>query len=106
MKNIALATVVVATMTGLAFVAQQTESPGPQMVTAAQGLIPTGTIHRDKGSEFGTSYPYPYVYKTAAGQVSLNYQVTSAYPQGFISVESQRAGGETLLRQEYILKLP
>jgi hypothetical protein len=91
-------------ITGLTALAKDWTSPGG--VTAAQGLIPTGTLHRDKGSEFGTSFPYPYVYKTAAGQVSLNYQLTAAYPQGFVSVSAERANGDPLLRQEYILKLP
>ena len=63
-----------------------------------------GTIHRDKGAQFGVSFPYPYVYKTAVGQVSLNYQLGPGYPDGFIKVSAERAGGEVLLRQDYVLK--
>lgn len=87
---------------GLTAMARDWTSPGG--VTPAQALIPTGTVSRDRGSEFGTSYPYPYVYKTAIGQVSLNYQITSQYPSGFVKASAERAGGETLFSQTYVLK--
>jgi len=87
---------------GLTAMAREWSSPGG--VTAGQDLIPTGTIHRDKGAQFGVGFPYPYVYKTAVGQVSLNYQVGSGYPDGFVKVSAERAGGEVLLRQDYVLK--
>jgi hypothetical protein len=87
---------------GLTAMAREWTSPGG--VTAGQGLIPTGTIHRDNGAQFGVSFPYPYVYKTAVGQVSLNYRFGSGYPDGFVKVSAERAGGEVLLRQDYVLK--
>jgi hypothetical protein len=88
---------------GLTAMARDWTSPGG--VTPAQGLIPTGTLHRDKGAEFGISFPYPYVYKTAVGQVSLNYQLGSGYPGGFITVSAERDNGEDLFaRQSYVLK--
>jgi hypothetical protein len=87
---------------GLTAMSRDWASPGG--VTAAQALIPTGTIHRDQGAQFGTSFPYPYVYKTAIGQVSLNYQLGSGYPQGFVNVSAERTGGEKLFAQDYVLK--
>jgi hypothetical protein len=89
-------------ITGLTAMSRDWTSPGG--VTPAQALIPTGTVSRDKGSEFGTSFPYPYVYKTAIGQVSLNYQITSQYPNGFVKALAERSGGETLFSQTYVLK--
>jgi hypothetical protein len=88
---------------GLTAMARDWTRPGG--VTPAQGLVPVGTLHRDKGAEFGVSFPYPYVYKTAVGQVSLNYQIGSGYPNGFITVSAERdGGGELFARQGYVLK--
>jgi len=87
---------------GLTALSRDWTSPGG--VSAAQALIPTGTLHRDKGSQFGTSFEYPFVYRTAVGQVSLNYQLGAGDPNGFIRASVERAGGETLFAQEYVLK--
>jgi hypothetical protein len=90
-------------ITGLTAMARDWTNPGG--VTPAQGLIPIGTLHRDKGAEFGVSFPYPYVYKTAIGQVSLNYQIASGYPQGFVTVSAERDDGtELFARTSYVLK--
>jgi hypothetical protein len=87
---------------GLSLMAREWSSPAG--VPAAQGLIPVGTIHRDQGAEFGISFPYPYVYKTTAGRVSINYQVGSTHPQGRISVVTERSDGTPLLSQRFELR--
>jgi hypothetical protein len=86
-------------MVGLTLAGRDWTNPGG--VTAAQALIPTGTISRDQGSEFGTSYPTPFVYSTVAGQVTLNYQAAMRGRQDSLSVKVQRAGGEMLFSRDY-----
>ena len=73
-------------------------------MSAAQGLIPVGTIHRDQGAEFGISFPYPYVYKTTAGRVSINYEGSSTHPEGRIRVATERLDGTPLLSQSFELR--
>jgi hypothetical protein len=90
-------------ITGLTAMAR--DWPRSSGVIPAQGLIPIGTLHRDKGAEFGVGFPYPYVYKTAIGNVSLDYQIGSGYPQGYITVSAERDDGtELFARQSYVLK--
>ena len=89
-------------MVGLSLMARERTSPAG--VSAAQGLIPVGTMHRDRGSELGISMPYPYVYRTMAGQVSIKYQAGSTPTQGRISVVTERADGTALLSQTFELR--
>ena len=77
---------------------------GSTGVSAGQGLIPIGTIHREQGSELGISLPYPYVYKTAAGRVSITYQIGPTHPVGRISVATERQDGTPLLSQNFELR--
>jgi len=87
---------------GLALMAR--EWNGSTGVSAGQGLIPIGTIHREQGSELGISLPYPYVYKTAAGRVSITYQIGPTHPVGRISVATERQDGTPLLSQNFELR--
>jgi hypothetical protein len=86
-------------MVGLALAARDWKDVGG--VTAAQAFIPTGTISREQGSEFGMSYTSPFVYATVAGQVTLNYEAGLTGRRDRISVKVQRAGGDVLLRRDY-----
>jgi hypothetical protein len=89
-------------MVGLSLMAREWSSPAG--LTAAQGLIPIGTIHRGRGSEFGISMPYPYVYKTAAGRVSINYQAGATPTQGRIGAATERDDGTRLVSQSFELR--